>query len=346
LRHPAASGSGSGVTRRADPRHHRTVLTTSFTELVGCRVPIQQAPMGLISPPTLGLAVARAGGVGTISVLPDVAPEDLAAQLDEMVAADAGVLAANFLTEDVNPAAVAVGAARVRVADFFWSTPRAELVAVAHDAGALVNWQVGSLAEAVAAAELGADLVTVQGIEAGGHIRGEMPLLPLLAAVVPAVPVPVLAAGGISDARTLAAVLAAGAAGARIGTRFIATRESGAHPEYQNAVVAAGPDTTEITDAFAVCPLCATRPRARVLRSAIAAVNALVGETVGTLRTPSGDTPLPVRAGLPPGRAVQGEVGAMALYAGQGTHLVTSVELVEVVVRELAEGAEALLRAW
>jgi nitronate monooxygenase len=232
------------------------------------------------------------------------------------------------------------------VADFFWSTPRAELVAVAHDAGALVNWQVGSLAEAVAAAELGADLVTVQGIEAGGHIRGEMPLLPLLAAVVPAVPVPVLAAGGIADARTLAAVLAAGAAGARIGTRFIATRESGAHPEYQNAVVAAGPDTTEITDAFAVCPLCATRPRARVLRSAIAAVNALVGETVGTLRTPSGDTPLPVRAGLPPGRAVQGEVGAMALYAGQGTHLVTSVEPVEVVVRELAEGAEALLRAW
>ena len=160
------------------------MLTTPFTELVGCRVPIQQAPMGPISPPPLALAVARAGGVGTISVLPNVAPDDLAAQLDQMVAADAGVLAVNFLTDRVDPAAVAVAAPRVRVADFFWNTPNAELVSVAHDGGALVNWQVGSLPDAVAAAAAGADLVTVQGTEAGGHIRGETPLLPLLAAVV------------------------------------------------------------------------------------------------------------------------------------------------------------------
>ena len=198
----------------------------------------------------------------------------------------------------------------------------------------------------MAAAAAGADLVTVQGTEAGGHIRGETPLLPLLAAVVSVVTVPVLAAGGIADERTLAVVLAAGAAGARIGTRFIATQESGAHPEYVRAVLAAGPDTTEITDAFAVCPLCATRARARVLRSAIAAVDAITGENVGTLRTPRGEVSLPVRAGLPPGRDVQGDVAAMALYAGQGTHLVTSIDPVEVVMRGLVEGAEALLRAW
>ena len=160
------------------------------------------------------------------------------------------------------------------------------------------------------------------------------------------VSVPVLAAGGIADERTLAAVLAAGAAGARIGTRFIATQESGAHPEYVRAVLAAGPDTTEITDAFAVCPLCATLARARVLRSAIAAVDAITGENVGTLRTPRGEVCAAMRAGLPPSRDVQGDVGAMALYAGQGTHLVTSIKPVEVVMRGLVEGAEALLQAW
>ena len=116
------------------------MLTTRFTELVGCDVPIQQAPMGLIAPPRLALAVARAGGVGTVSAPMGVQPEALAEKLDSWVDAGAGALAVNFITEEVDPAAVAVAGARVRMVDFFWNTPHAKLVDAAHDGGALVNW--------------------------------------------------------------------------------------------------------------------------------------------------------------------------------------------------------------
>jgi NAD(P)H-dependent flavin oxidoreductase YrpB (nitropropane dioxygenase family) len=322
------------------------VLDTPFTRLVGCRVPIQQAPMGQISPPRLALAVADAGAVGSVSVPLGVDPRDLAARLDALVAATSGVLAANFITEDVDPAAVEVAAARVRIVEFFWSDPRSDLVETAHAAGALVNWQVGSVPDAVLAAEAGADMVSVQGTEAGGHVRGDTPLLPLLASVLRAVDVPVLAAGGITERRALAAVLAAGAAGARMGTRFVASAESGAHPEYVLALLAAGPESTVITGRFDICPMCETLPRARVLRSAVRALDTLDGPTAGTIVGSADETPLPARAGLPPHLEVRGAVHAMALYAGQGVHLVNDVQPAATIVRELAEGAERLLRKW
>ncbi len=322
------------------------MLSTRFTELVGCDVPIQQAPMGMIAPPGLALAVARAGGVGSVSAPLGAGPKALADQLDSWVDTRAGALAVNFITEQVDPAAVAVAGARLRMVEFFWNTPHAKLVDAAHEGGALVNWQVGSLPDAVLAAEAGVDVVTVQGREAGGHVRGDTPLLPLLTSVLRAVDVPVLAAGGIAEPRAMAAVLAAGAAGVRIGTRFIAASESGAHPEYVLELLAAGPESTEITDGFAECPMCATLPRARVLRSAIAAVNALDQETVGTMPTADGEQPLPPRAGLPPHKDVSGQIHAMALYAGSGVEHITDVRPAADIVRELAEGAEALLRAW
>ena len=267
-----------------------------------------------ISPPELALAVSRAGGVGTITVLPGALVEDLIEQLDAMVAEWTGVLAVNFLTDALDPKAIEAAASRVRMVDFFWSTPTADAVRVAHDAGALVNWQVGSVADAQAAVIAGADLVTAQGIEAGGHVRGETPLLSLLAEVLTTVRVPVLAAGGIADARSLATVLAAGAAGeTRIGTRFIAASESGAHPDYVSAILRAGPGFTEITDAFADCPLCVTLPRARVLSSAVRAVAALEDASTGTMFTRDGEKVLPKHSGMPPHRAVRGHVNAMAL---------------------------------
>jgi nitronate monooxygenase len=331
----------------APPTRGGHVLNTAFTELVGCTVPIQQAPMGQIAPPALASAVAGAGGVGTVGAPIGGTPDDVAAVLDALDSlGKPGVCAVNFVGAAIDPAAVAVAAPRVRIVDFFWHDPDPALVAAAHDGGALVNWQVGSLPDALLATGAGADMVTVQGTEAGGHVRGASPLLPLLASVLEAVDVPVLAAGGIADPRTLAAVLAAGAAGARLGTRFIATEESGAHPEYVMALLASGPDSTEITDGFAICPLCETLARCRVLTSALVAVAGLPGEHVGAMVTADHQIPLPVRAGLPPHREVRGEIRAMALYAGQAVHLVNTVEPAAALVRRLAEGAESLLRAW
>ena len=206
------------------------MIRTRLTDLLGCTAPIQQAPMGTVSSPRLAVAVAEAGGIGSFNTL-GVARETLRRQLDTMREQTDGVLAVSFLTDDIDVDAVADAASRVRVVDFFWSRPRPDLVDIAHRGGALVIWQVGSVGEARAAVQAGADIVCAQGVEAGGHCRGDSPLLPLLCEVLDAVDVPVLAAGGIGDARGVAAALAAGASGVRMGTRFIATEESAAHAE-------------------------------------------------------------------------------------------------------------------
>src|SRR5499427_10023570 len=131
---------------------------TRYTELTGCRVPVQQAPMGSVSTVALAVAVADAGGVGSITALGMTAAQvdDLLARL---AARTSGVLAANFLTGQIDPEAVAAAAARVRIIDFFWTDPNPALVEIAHRGGALASWQVGSLAEARAAAAAGCDVV-------------------------------------------------------------------------------------------------------------------------------------------------------------------------------------------
>jgi nitronate monooxygenase len=300
------------------------VLATRFTELAGCRVPVQQAPMGLVATTTLAVAVADAGGVGSITML-GMSPAQADKVLGAMAARTTGVLAANFLTSDIDPEAVAAAAARVRIVDFFWTDPDPALIEIAHRGGALACWQVGSLDEARAAVSAGCDLIAVQGTEAGGHVRGHSPLRPLLESVRGAVGVPVLAAGGIGDARAFAAVMAAGADGVRAGTRFVAAAESGAHPLYRQAVTDAGAGSTEITGAFSVCPLCATSPRARVLRSCVSALSELAGDTVG--ETTSGGRPaaVPRGHGSPPGAAATGHIDAMPMYAGESAALITSV---------------------
>ena len=310
-------------------------VVTRYTELTGCRVPVQQAPMGSVSTAALAVAVAEAGGVGSIGVL-GMSPAQVDKVLGGMVARTSGVLAVNFLTSDIDPEAVAAAAARVRIIDFFWTDPDPALVEVAHRGGALACWQVGSLAEARAAAEAGCDVIAVQGTEAGGHVRGHSPLLPLLESVRGlGYDLPVLAAGGIGDARAFAAALAAGADGVRAGTRFVAAAESGAHPLYKQAVTEAAAGSTEITGAFSVCPLCATSPRARVLTSCVGALRDLDGDTVGETTRGGQRVPVPRGHGTPPGAAATGHIDAMPMYAGESAAAITSVE-----------PAAAILGAW
>ena len=316
-------------------------LATPFTELAGCDVPIQQAPMGSVSTPALAVAVADAGGVGSITTqwLPAA---EVDAILAGMAAQTAGVLAANFLTGDIDPEAVAAAAARVPIIDFFWADPDPTLVELAHRGGALACWQVGSLDEAQAAADAGCDVISVQGIEAGGHIRGHSALLPLLESVLGQLDLPVLAAGGIGDGRAFAEVLAAGAAGARAGTRFVATNESGAHLAYKQAVAGAAAGSTEITSAFPVCPLCATVPRARVVRSCIDALRDLADDTVGEATVGGERVSLPKGHGLPPGAAATGHIDAMPMYAGESSAAVQDIQSVAQVIKSWCAAADQL----
>ncbi len=317
------------------------MLNTAFTDLVGCRVPIQQAGMGGVATPELAAAVADAGALGMVTMVM-VAADDVAVVLDALIEQTTGTVGMNFLMPFLDVAAVEVAASRVRVVEFFYADPDAALVRRVHDGGALAAWQVGSLTEARAAADAGCDFIVAQGTEAGGHVRGQVSLLPLLDAVLDAVDIPVVAAGGVGTARGMAAVLAAGASGVRVGTRFVATHESNAHPVYVDALLRASAGDTVLTTAFSV--MWPDAPH-RVLRSCVEAAGAVKDDIVGEMSMGVMRMPVPKFSVPSPSRDTTGTIEAMALYAGESVGAVTAVVFAAEVVRELAEGAERLLRA-
>jgi nitronate monooxygenase len=261
------------------------VLQTRFTDMVGCSVPLQQAPIGGASP-RLTAAVAEAGGLGMVGAIL-YPPPVLAAILEAVRAQTGGV---NILIPFLDQACVELAAARARVVEFFYGDPDPSLVDLVHAGGALAGWQVGSRDEARRAAEVGCDFVVAQGVEAGGHVRGSLGLLPLLGEVLEVVNVPVVAAGGIGTGRAMAAALAAGAEAVRVSTRFIAAEEAEYHPTYVDGVIAARGEDTVLTETFS-----AMWPHAphRVLGSCIAAAQAFRGDIVGEMPMGEGRMPIP-----------------------------------------------------
>jgi nitronate monooxygenase len=315
------------------------VMHTRFTELVGCRVPVQLAGMPGIATPALAAAVADAGGLGMIGAA-SLPPEMLATTLADLRARTAGAVGVNFLMPFLDPACVSVAARATRVVEFFYGEPDPVLVDVVHVGGALASWQVGSLSEGRAAAAAGCDMIVAQGTEAGGHVRGCIGLLPLLSELLDVVSVPVLAAGGIATKRDVAAALAAGAAGVRVGTRFVAATESGAHPEYVAALLQAGSEDTVLTEAFSV--MWPNAPH-RVLRSCVDAAGALTQDIAGEVDWGGQTMPIPRFGVMVPTVQTRGRIAAMALYAGESVGAVRRVQLAADIVRELIDGAEELL---
>jgi nitronate monooxygenase len=104
-------------------------------------------------------------------------------------------------------------------------------------------------------------------------------------------------------------------------------------------VAAAAARSTEITDAFSVCPLCVSVPRARVLRSCIHAVRELAGETAGETIVAGQRIVLAKGHGLPPGAAASGHIGAMAMYAGESAAAITAIEPVAHVIQSWCAAA-------
>lgn len=325
------------------------MLKTRFTELVGCTVPIQLAGMGTLSwsSPRLAPAVADAGGLGLVPVS-GLTPELVIKVLDNARQQTSGVLGANFIMAFFEPEdqeCVGIAAERVRVVDFFWGDPDASLIETVHSKGALASWQVGSREEAIAAEQAGCDFIIAQGIEAGGHVRGTVGVISLLNEVLDSVKIPVLAAGGIGTGRSLAAVLAAGSDGARIGTRFVAAEESEAHPSYVEALINAEAKDTVYTEAFSV-----RWPDAphRVLRSSLQAAEAVQEDVIGERYIPLLDHTSTVHR-FEIGVATKyttGVIEAMPFWAGESVVGVKKVQPVAEIVCELVNDAERLLRRW
>jgi nitronate monooxygenase len=211
------------------------VVRTPVCEMLGIERPIVQAPMADI--PRLAAAVSNAGALGMVTL---TWSDDVGAVVRETAELTTRPFGGNLiLTEDRHRRLDEALAAGLRIVSFMWGDPSGYIDPV-HDADGLVMLTVGSAEEARRAVGSGVDVVVAQGWEAGGHVWGTVATLPLVPAVVDAVmPVPVIAAGGIGDARGVAAVLALGAQAAWLGTRFLLAEEMPIHEDYRRRLAAA-----------------------------------------------------------------------------------------------------------
>jgi len=214
----------------------------TLLERLGIATPVVQAGMGGgLSRHELAAAVSEVGGLGTIAVSgPEAIEREFAAAkvlTDRPIAVN---VLLPFARRDWFEAASAAD-----VVVTFWGTPKRRV-------GGIWIHQCGSVAEARAAHAAGADAVIVQGVEAGGHVRGSTPSLDLLEQVRAALPADyaLLLAGGIAERGDVHRALDAGATAAVAGTRFLLSHESRAHPEYRRRLLDA--DETILTELFGI----------------------------------------------------------------------------------------------
>ena len=312
-------------------------MRTWLTERFDVQVPVVLAPMAGVGFGPLAAAVSAAGALGMFGAGQAMTPQRLAAECE--VAREAGAygvgLMAWALAEDDRLVAEVVAQRPALVSVSYG--PYDRWVRPLQDAGIAVATQVGTLQEALAAQSAGVDLLVARGGEGGGHGRNDVATLPLLQAVLDAGDLPVLAAGGIGTARGLAAVLAAGAAGAWVGTAFLACTEAATAPTARERLLAARDTDTAYGRVFDVGQRLAWPPEygGRALR------NAYFDRWEGREDELARDDE--AAAQLVAARAAGNvEVDVAPNYAGQGAGRLRAVGPAEEVGAELA-GAGALL---
>jgi len=236
---------------------------TRLCQLLGIDYPIIQGPMAWITGAELVAAVSNAGGLGTLGPEAGARKQEEAKDLDtverclreqirKVKALTDKPFAVNFpigwgkqkiFNERRITAAIDEG---IPIAIVSMGSPEL-FTRQLHDAGIKVIHIVISVEQARKADEAGVDAVVCIGYEAGGHIGAdELPTFVLVPQVVDAVKIPVIAAGGIADARSFVAALALGAEGVYMGTRFLATHECNAHPKMKQAVIEANDASTVV----------------------------------------------------------------------------------------------------
>lgn len=305
---------------------------------MGLSAPIVNAPMGGAAGGALAAAVSRAGGLGMIGMGSSATAAALTAELSHVARLERpfGIGLVHWATA-AQPELldVALGAEPALLAVSFgdeWSWVRR-----AHDAGVPVAVQVADVTGARRAVDAGADVLVARGAEGGGHGEARVGTLPLLAEVLDAVTVPVLAAGGIASGRGLAAVLAAGAAGAWIGTAFTTCPEAATSAGARDLLLGAAADQTVTTRVFDVAfeyPWPATLPE-RVLR------NEFVDRFDGHEDSVDADARAALAAAV---RA--GDYRIAPVNAGQGVGLVRETRSAAETIERLCDDAERLLRRW
>ncbi len=313
------------------------MIETWLTDTFDLSVPVVGAPMAGPGEGSLAAAVSAAGGLGVVGVGASRSAAWVAEQAATAAASGAaygvGLMAWALERDDAQLTAVLEARPSLVSVSFGRFEPYVERL---RDAGIAVTVQAGTVEEALRAERAGVDLVVARGAEGGGHGRDEVGTLPLLQAVLDRVEVPVVAAGGIGTARGLAAVLAAGAVGAWVGTAFLTATEAGTSRGARERLLATDETGTAYGRVFDVAQRLPWPPEygGRALR------NEYFDRWSDRLEELATDD----AAAEELARAQREQDFATAyVYAGQGVGLLTAERSAADVLADLA-GAEALLR--
>ncbi|SPJ29822.1 NAD(P)H-dependent flavin oxidoreductase [Falsiruegeria mediterranea] len=324
-------------------------MTAPLSSVLDTRIPILSAPMAGAAGPDLVAAVCNAGGYGVLPLWHK--PMDgFVADLAQAQAATQQNFAVNINV--ANPYKDQLQACidhKVHAVSLFWGMDT-DAIDMAKDGGLKVLYSVGTSQEAKAAEAAGADVIVAQGWEAGGHVWGRVSSLALIPAVVDAVNIPVVAAGGIADGRAMAAAMMLGASGVWVGTRFLASTEATIHETYRQRILDAREDQTEwYHELYDI-----SWPDAphRALKNSTSqgwhqagapkpGQRPNEGQVIG--HRPNGD-PVERYQSYTPFSGTTGDVDAMSLWSGQGVSQVRQVMSAAEIVDELYRDAQTALQ--
>lgn len=316
------------------------MIKTRFTEIFGIEHPVIQGGMQRVSTAELVAAVANAGGLGFVSALTQPTPQALAQEIKrtrELTDRPFGVNLTLLPTLTPPPYEEYVQViidSGVKIVETAGRSPQPFMPAF-NAAGVKIIHKCTSVKHALKAQAIGCTAVTIDGFEAAGHPgEDDIPSMVLVPRTVDALEIPVIACGGFSDGRSLAAALALGADGISMGTRFVATREAPVHNNIKLRLVEASEkDSQLIFRKF--------RNTARVFKNSIATQVAAIEQQSGS---EFGDV-----AGL-----VSGERGAVVIKTGDLEHgiwwagisagLIYDIPTVEELITRIVGDAEQIIQ--
>ena len=315
------------------------MLKTRVTEMLGIHYPIIQGGMAWLGVAELVAAVSNAGGMGIIGSVTFPTAEELRNEIrktkkltDKPFGVNITMLPAmrELPTDDYVQVVVEEGVAAVETSG---SSPEQYIDAL-KKANVKVIHKVGSVRHARTAERIGCDAVIALSFEAAGHpLMDDITLWNLLPRMVDAVTIPVIAAGGIADHRQLVAALALGAEAVMMGTRFMVTRESLAHPNIKQALIGASETDTVIIQRSIGNQTRVLRNKAAAQVVEMEARGASLEELMTVISGERGRDAL-----------MMGDVDGGTLTCGQGVGLIQGVPAVREVIESLVTGAEALIQ--
>lgn len=306
---------------------------------LGLQLPLLQAGMGGVAGILLCTEVSRAGAGGTLALYKEP-PDRIREAVREVAAATSRPFGVNLIPEVTSPELyrAQLGAALAELPGNGYVTtfglPGADTAQAVARTGRSLVVQIGTPDDASAALRTGADVLVLQGTEAGGHLLGELPVTELLYAVRTRHPDAVIAvAGGVATGADLARVLREGADGAMAGTVFVPTSESTAHPLFKRRIIDARAGDTVVTGRFDIgWP---ARPH-RVLRNSLTEESRRLPATfIATTRVGAGRVPVPRYSATVPRIGTEGRIDEMAMYCGTSCDRVAAQDTAAALLRRI-----------